>query len=135
MALTYPLVTLSTRSQVESKKANTSVVEAVKRILEREGVAGLYSGLESALFGITVTNFVYYYCKCRSPFRSSDQMLMVSTRVRVHSGLLPTHNLQSPPLNPRIHGRRRPCGLRNRAHHQPNLGRQHPHDRPRKRVP
>ena len=63
MALTYPLVTLSTRSQVESKKANTSIVEAVKRILEREGVAGLYSGLESALFGITVTNFVYYYCR------------------------------------------------------------------------
>ena len=26
-------------------------------------LAGLYAGLESALFGITVTNFVYYYCK------------------------------------------------------------------------
>lgn len=61
MALTYPLITLSTRAQVESKKADTSVVKAVKRILDREGVSGLYSGLESALFGITVTNFVYYY--------------------------------------------------------------------------
>lgn len=61
MALTYPLITLSTRAQVESKKADTNTLQAVKRIIEREGIAGLYAGLESALFGITVTNFVYYY--------------------------------------------------------------------------
>lgn len=29
--------------------------------MQREGVTGLFSGLESALFGISVTNFVYYY--------------------------------------------------------------------------
>ena len=58
----YPLITLSTRAQVESKKGHTNVLEAVRRILDREGLAGLYAGLESALFGITVTNFVYYYC-------------------------------------------------------------------------
>lgn len=29
--------------------------------MAREGVAGLYSGINSALFGISVTNFVYYY--------------------------------------------------------------------------
>lgn len=29
--------------------------------MQREGVNGLYAGLESALFGISVTNFVYYY--------------------------------------------------------------------------
>jgi adenine nucleotide transporter 17 len=56
------LITLSTRAQVESKKADTNTIQAVKRIIEREGIAGLYAGLESALFGITVTNFVYYYC-------------------------------------------------------------------------
>ncbi|KAI9840776.1 MAG: hypothetical protein M1837_001306 [Sclerophora amabilis] len=61
MALTYPLITLSTRAQVESKRAHSSVIDAIRRIIQREGAAGLYAGLESALFGISVTNFVYYY--------------------------------------------------------------------------
>lgn len=33
----------------------------MKRIVQREGITGLYAGLDSALFGISVTNFVYYY--------------------------------------------------------------------------
>merc|ERR1712000_537520 len=61
MVLTYPLITLSTRAQVESKKAESKFIEAVQRIVAREGVSGLYSGINSALFGISVTNFVYYY--------------------------------------------------------------------------
>ncbi|KAJ0413731.1 mitochondrial carrier domain-containing protein [Aspergillus carlsbadensis] len=61
MILTYPLITLSTRAQVESKRAQSSTIDAIRRIVQREGIAGLYSGLESALFGISVTNFVYYY--------------------------------------------------------------------------
>ncbi|KAI4239399.1 MAG: hypothetical protein LQ349_000420 [Xanthoria aureola] len=61
MALTYPLITLSTRAQVESKRADSSTLDAVRRIVQREGITGLYSGLDSALFGISVTNFVYYY--------------------------------------------------------------------------
>ncbi|KAE9982443.1 hypothetical protein BLS_006023 [Venturia inaequalis] len=61
MALTYPLITLSTRAQVESKKAESSTLDAASRIIKREGLGGLYAGLDSALFGIGVTNFVYYY--------------------------------------------------------------------------
>lgn len=57
----YPLITLSTRAQVESKRAHSTTLDAVRRIVQREGFRGLYSGLESALFGISVTNFVYYY--------------------------------------------------------------------------
>lgn len=57
----YPLITLSTRAQVESKKAESKFSDAVQKIIAREGVAGLYSGINSALFGISVTNFVYYY--------------------------------------------------------------------------
>jgi adenine nucleotide transporter 17 len=52
---------LSTRAQVESKRAHSTTLDAVRRIVQREGISGLYSGLESALFGISVTNFVYYY--------------------------------------------------------------------------
>lgn len=74
MVVTYPLITLSTRAQTESKRSQkeevskdsnsrsgVSTYEAAKQIIQREGVSGLYSGLESALFGISVTNFVYYY--------------------------------------------------------------------------
>ncbi|KAI2626825.1 mitochondrial carrier [Xylaria nigripes] len=61
MILTYPLVTLSTRAQVESRRAEMGFLSAVKRIVAREGVSGLYSGLDSAVFGISLTNFVYYY--------------------------------------------------------------------------
>ena len=61
MTLTYPLITLSTRAQVESKRADTSTLDAIRHIIKREGITGLYAGLDSALFGISVTNFVYYY--------------------------------------------------------------------------
>ncbi|KAI0831626.1 mitochondrial carrier [Hypoxylon sp. FL0890] len=61
MVLTYPLITLSTRAQVESKRAETAFLAAVKQIVAREGISGLYAGLDSAVFGISVTNFVYYY--------------------------------------------------------------------------
>ncbi|KUI67485.1 Peroxisomal membrane protein PMP47A [Cytospora mali] len=61
MVLTYPLITLSTRAQVESKRADSTFLKAVKHITAREGISGLYAGLDSALFGISVTNFVYYY--------------------------------------------------------------------------
>lgn len=33
----------------------------MRNIVDREGLAGLYAGLDSAVFGISVTNFVYYY--------------------------------------------------------------------------
>ncbi|RMZ90057.1 hypothetical protein DV736_g2725, partial [Chaetothyriales sp. CBS 134916] len=61
MTLTYPLITLSTRAQVESKRGQTSTIAAAKHIIDREGISGLYAGLDSALFGISITNFVYYY--------------------------------------------------------------------------
>lgn len=73
----YPLITLSTRAQVEKKKAQTGTLSAARRIIEREGVIGLYAGLESALFGITVTNFVYYYCTLMS-FGSTACQLRLS---------------------------------------------------------
>ncbi|TPX68373.1 hypothetical protein SpCBS45565_g03133 [Spizellomyces sp. 'palustris'] len=61
MGLTYPLTTLSTRSQVSKSGGRISQVEAFKRIMKEEGPKGFYSGINSAMFGIAVTQYVYYY--------------------------------------------------------------------------
>ncbi|GJN88130.1 hypothetical protein Rhopal_001086-T1 [Rhodotorula paludigena] len=62
MAVTYPLVNLSTRSQVEAKSKHESTRAAVLKVIQRDGVAGLYDGLSSSLVGIAVTNGIYYLC-------------------------------------------------------------------------
>ncbi|RXW25254.1 hypothetical protein EST38_g600 [Candolleomyces aberdarensis] len=61
MTATYPLIFLSTRAAVETKSEPKSVYQAVLDIIKREGLVGLYSGLDSSLLGIAVTNGVYYY--------------------------------------------------------------------------
>ncbi|KAF7433410.1 hypothetical protein PC9H_005362 [Pleurotus ostreatus] len=66
MTATYPLIFLSTRAAVETKKESKSTYQAVLDIVKREGVFGLYSGLSSSLLGIAVTNGVYYYFYERS---------------------------------------------------------------------
>ncbi|KAJ9478116.1 Mitochondrial nicotinamide adenine dinucleotide transporter 2 [Pseudozyma hubeiensis] len=74
MTATYPLVGISTRAAVESSKnPEEPMVKAALKILQQEGVAGLYAGLSSSLLGIGVTNFVYYYFfeKCRETILKS----------------------------------------------------------------
>ncbi|RKP40300.1 mitochondrial carrier domain-containing protein [Dimargaris cristalligena] len=65
MLLTYPLITVSSRLQVERKKAVEGEkglkVDAIKKIVEKEGVRGLFAGVESAVFGNAITNGVYYF--------------------------------------------------------------------------
>lgn len=57
MTATYPLVGISTRAAVESSKnPEESMVNAALKIIQKEGVAGLYAGLSSSLIGIGVTN-------------------------------------------------------------------------------
>ena len=85
----YPLITLSTRSQVEKRKAHTGTLNAVKRIVDREGISGLYAGLESALFGITVTNFVYYYCTLPHLTTRSKTLVLI-TRMQGMSSRAPS---------------------------------------------
>ncbi|KAF2478797.1 mitochondrial carrier domain-containing protein [Neohortaea acidophila] len=90
MALTYPLITLSTRAQVEKKKAQTGTFAAAKRIVDREGIVGLYAGMESALFGMFVTNFVYYYWYefSRAFFQRSSKKSQLSTLESMAAGAL-----------------------------------------------
>ncbi|WVR05496.1 hypothetical protein IAU60_002514 [Kwoniella sp. DSM 27419] len=60
MAMTYPLVNLSTRAAVQTKKEHLNLTQAIQKTLKEEGISGLYSGLSSSLAGIAVTNGVYY---------------------------------------------------------------------------
>jgi len=66
MTATYPLIFISTRAAVETKNETKSVYRTILDIIKREGVLGLYSGLDSSLLGIAVTNGVYYYFYERS---------------------------------------------------------------------
>ncbi|CAG8530565.1 8145_t:CDS:10 [Ambispora leptoticha] len=65
MTLTYPLVTVSSRLQVQKNNEGANVykgsIDALVKIFNNEGIRGLYSGLTSAIFGIAVSNGVYYY--------------------------------------------------------------------------
>jgi adenine nucleotide transporter 17 len=65
MALTYPLVNISTRAAVSKNKDNKGFVAEIARTLKTEGVAGLYAGLGSSLLGIAVTNATYYVRRSR----------------------------------------------------------------------
>ncbi|EJD00912.1 mitochondrial carrier [Fomitiporia mediterranea MF3/22] len=66
MTATYPLIFLSTRAAVETSKEQKSTYQAVLDIIKREGITGLYSGLNSSLLGIAITNGVYYFFYERS---------------------------------------------------------------------
>lgn len=69
MIVTYPLVTILTLAQTEKKDKDSDnkqfkenvVKKVIFNTLKKKGILGFYSGLESALYGITLTNFIYYY--------------------------------------------------------------------------
>ncbi|RKP15395.1 peroxisomal membrane protein PMP47B [Piptocephalis cylindrospora] len=100
MALTYPLITVSSRQQVQ--KDNTSpethgvgcmeesTLKAMKRIVQREGVPGLYSGLNSALLGVGLTNGVYYffYEWARAAFEGVSKERVMSTLQSMSAGAI-----------------------------------------------
>ncbi|RMZ83521.1 hypothetical protein DV737_g1609, partial [Chaetothyriales sp. CBS 132003] len=66
-ALVYPLDIVKTKLQVQVKKRDGSgeyyegSFDAIKKIVEDEGIAGLYSGIEGSLLGVASTNFAYFY--------------------------------------------------------------------------
>lgn len=93
MLLTYPLNTISSRLQVQhttGNKAYQSSLDALKKIIDTEGLAGLYSGLDSALLGIAVTNGVYYYFYewSKAGFERRSKQNAVSTLESIISGTI-----------------------------------------------
>ncbi|CEH12406.1 mitochondrial carrier [Ceraceosorus bombacis] len=62
MTATYPLMSISMRAAVQSSKhPEESMVTAAAKIIQKEGITGLYSGLNSSLIGVGVSNFIYYF--------------------------------------------------------------------------
>ncbi|KAJ3299347.1 ADP/ATP carrier protein [Borealophlyctis nickersoniae] len=65
----FPLDVIKTRLQVQSKQLAAlhptqqydSALDAFIKILQTEGVAGLYSGLAAGLFGTVASSFSYFY--------------------------------------------------------------------------
>lgn len=51
----------TTQTKIINAIRSSSTYIAAREIIESKGVSGLYSGLESALYGIILTNFIYYY--------------------------------------------------------------------------
>ncbi|GAD92539.1 peroxisomal carrier protein, putative [Paecilomyces variotii No. 5] len=73
-ALVYPLDLVKTKLQVQVKNQNAtksaaagyeqhyeSTMDAINKIVQDEGIAGLYSGINGALLGVASTNFAYFY--------------------------------------------------------------------------
>ncbi|KAJ9121134.1 hypothetical protein QFC24_004807 [Naganishia onofrii] len=88
MSLTYPLNVISQRAAVQSKQEKTTLVQAAMKIVQKEGLGGLYSGLNSSLFGIAITNTIFYLfleeskrmlLKAKSAKATTDVKLTIST--------------------------------------------------------
>ncbi|KAF9886805.1 ADP/ATP carrier protein [Aspergillus nanangensis] len=72
-AMVYPLDLIKTKLQVQVKKAADSgaegddsehyksTLDAITKIIDRDGVEGLYSGMFGSLLGVASTNFAYFY--------------------------------------------------------------------------
>ncbi|KAJ5893302.1 endonuclease lcl3 [Penicillium taxi] len=71
-AMVYPLDLVKTKLQVQVKQTKVtqgveeephyeSTFHAINKIIESEGVSGLYSGITGALLGVASTNFAYFY--------------------------------------------------------------------------
>lgn len=53
--------TVNLRPSAEDRSHYTSTVDAITKIVDDEGFAGLYSGIQGSLIGVASTNFAYFY--------------------------------------------------------------------------
>lgn len=100
-ALVYPLDIVKTRLQVQSKPkpgealltdpANqhyTSTWDAITKIVDQDGLEGLYAGMSGALIGVASTNFAYFYwySVVRALYQRSAGSAAPSTAVELSLG-------------------------------------------------
>jgi hypothetical protein len=48
-------------SRLSRRLSYKSTLDAITKIVEKEGVEGLYSGIVGSLIGVASTNFAYFY--------------------------------------------------------------------------
>ena len=53
--------TADLRPSAEDRSHYTSTIDAIIKIMDDEGFAGLYSGIQGSLIGVASTNFAYFY--------------------------------------------------------------------------
>ncbi|KAJ2462480.1 ADP/ATP carrier protein, partial [Coemansia sp. RSA 2322] len=62
LLLIYPLDTIKTRQQVQTRAGDSAGLDsAVRKIIREEGVGGLYAGVASNVVNQAVNGFVYFY--------------------------------------------------------------------------
>ncbi|EYE91522.1 putative peroxisomal carrier protein [Aspergillus ruber CBS 135680] len=82
-AVVYPLDLVKTKLQVQVKNESEdgtvqykSTMDAINKILDSEGLSGLYSGIAGSLLGVASTNFAYFYWYTivRTIYMASDKV-------------------------------------------------------------
>lgn len=61
MTVFYPLDTVRSRLQLEDKRKAKNTLATMKDLIQEEGIASLYRGLEPVLYSLFASNFVYFY--------------------------------------------------------------------------
>ncbi|EDO15159.1 hypothetical protein Kpol_440p6 [Vanderwaltozyma polyspora DSM 70294] len=93
LSVTYPLSTITMKLQNNEdgkERDELTAKRVILDILSKDGVLGLYSGLESALYGMTVTNFIYYYFyeKTGKYFKMLNKVSQLSTTNTMMTGAI-----------------------------------------------
>eukprot|EP00158_Paraphelidium_tribonemae_P004007 Partr_v1_DN26520_c1_g1_i4_m3400 putative peroxisomal membrane protein len=105
LCLTYPLDIVKTRLQVQTKDSAfstdyKSTSDAIQQIIHRDGLAGLYAGLPSALVGTASSSFSYFYAytiirggymqmlKARSSSARDARLVQIGTAMELLLGAL-----------------------------------------------
>lgn len=82
-AVVYPLDLVKTKLQVQVKNESEdgtvqykSTMDAINKIVDSEGISGLYSGIAGSLLGVASTNFAYFYWYTivRTIYMASDKV-------------------------------------------------------------
>ena len=99
----YPLDRVKTEQQLHTQRQE-STLQILTRVIESEGIGGLYAGLRAEYVEQGITNFVYFYC-----YSLMKNLLLAKKRALVaqkkasspRAQKSPTASALSPPVTPK----------------------------------